>query len=85
VHLGNTGLTINNGPSMTLGGINAGDLRITNVAAGRNPSDAVNYGQLQPIESFIGLDGSGSFAYNGSQHTSLKDVLDSMHWNVEAP
>ena len=85
VHLGNTGLTINNGPSMTLGGINAGDLRITNVAAGINPSDAVNYGQLQPIESFIGLDGSGSFAYNGGQHTSLKDVLDSMHWNVEAP
>ena len=85
VHLGNTGLTINNGPSMTLGGINAGDLRITNVAAGINSSDAVNYGQLQPIESFIGLDGSGSFAYNGGQYTSLKDVLDSMHWNVEAP
>ncbi|MGG4602543.1 YadA-like family protein [Alcaligenaceae bacterium Me47] len=85
VHLGNTGLTINNGPSITLAGINAGDMRITNVAAGRNPTDAVNYGQLQPIESFIGLDGNGSFAYNGGQHTSLKDVLDSMHWNVEAP
>jgi autotransporter adhesin len=85
VHLGNTGLTINNGPSITLAGINAGDMRITNVAAGRNPTDAVNYGQLQPIESFIGLDGNGSFAYNGGQHSSLKDVLDSMHWNVEAP
>nr|WP_321268929.1 YadA-like family protein [Alcaligenes faecalis] len=85
VHLGNTGLIINNGPSITLAGINAGDMRITNVAAGRNPTDAVNYGQLQPIESFIGLDGNGSFAYNGGQHSSLKDVLDSMHWNVEAP
>ncbi|MFT9639252.1 YadA-like family protein [Alcaligenes phenolicus] len=85
VHLGNTGLTINNGPSITLAGINAGDMRITNVAASRNPTDAVNYGQLQPIESFIGLDGNGSFAYNGGQHSSLKDVLDSMHWNVEAP
>ncbi|HJE62758.1 MAG TPA: YadA-like family protein [Alcaligenes faecalis] len=85
VHLGNTGLTINNGPSITLAGINAGDMRITNVAAGRNPTDAVNYGQLRPIESFIGLDGNGSFAYNGGQHSSLKDVLDSMHWNVEAP
>ncbi|WBM37321.1 YadA-like family protein [Alcaligenes faecalis] len=85
VHLGSTGLTINNGPSITLAGINAGDMRITNVAAGRNPTDAVNYGQLQPIESFIGLDGNGSFAYNGGQHSSLKDVLDSMHWNVEAP
>nr|WP_321278816.1 YadA-like family protein [Alcaligenes faecalis] len=85
VHLGNTGLIINNGPSITLAGINAGDMRITNVVAGRNPTDAVNYGQLQPIESFIGLDGNGSFAYNGGQHSSLKDVLDSMHWNVEAP
>ncbi|MCC9161750.1 YadA-like family protein [Alcaligenes sp. MMA] len=85
VHLGNTGLIINDGPSITLAGINAGDMRITNVAAGRNPTDAVNYGQLQPIESFIGLDGNGSFAYNGGQHSSLKDVLDSMHWNVEAP
>ncbi len=85
VHLGNTGLTINNGPSITLAGINAGGMRITNVAAGLNPTDAVNYGQLQPMESFIGLDGNGSFAYNGGQHSSLKDVLDSMHWNVEAP
>ncbi|MDN4121526.1 YadA family autotransporter adhesin, partial [Alcaligenes endophyticus] len=85
VHLGNTGLIINNGPSITLGGINAGGMRITHVAAGVNPTDAVNYGQLQPIESFIDLDGKGSFAYNGDQHTSLKDVLDSLHWNVEAP
>ncbi len=85
VHLGSTGLTINNGPSITLGGINAGDLRITQVAAGINATDAANYGQLQPIESFIGLDGSGSFAYNGGQYRSLKDALDSLHWNVEAP
>ncbi|MGG4603771.1 YadA-like family protein [Paenalcaligenes sp. Me131] len=85
VHLGSTGLVINNGPSMTVDGINAGGMRITHVAAGVNPTDAVNYGQLQPIESFIDLDGKGSFTYNGGQHTSLKDVLDSLHWNVEAP
>ncbi|MFC6443241.1 YadA family autotransporter adhesin, partial [Paenalcaligenes hermetiae] len=85
VHLGSTGLVLTGGPSITLGGINAGDMRITNVAAGTAPTDAVNYGQLKPIESFVGLDGNGSFAYNGGQHTSLKDVLDSLHWNVEAP
>ncbi|WP_167752860.1 YadA-like family protein [Pusillimonas caeni] len=85
VHLGNTGLTINNGPSVTIDGINAGNMRIVNVAAGVNDTDAVNYGQLRPIESFIDLDGNGTFAYNGTQHGSLKDVLDSMHWNVEAP
>ncbi|WP_366208659.1 YadA-like family protein [uncultured Veillonella sp.] len=41
------GLTITDGPSVTKeGGINAGGKAITNVAAGTNAGDAVNYGQL---------------------------------------
>ncbi|MDN4121538.1 YadA family autotransporter adhesin, partial [Alcaligenes endophyticus] len=85
VQLGSIGLIITNGPSMTTAGIHAGGMRISQVAAGISATDAVNYGQLQPLESFIPLDGKGSFAYNGGQHSTLKEVLDSLHWNVEAP
>ena len=46
VNLNNTGLTITNGPSVTVSGINAGNKTITNVAAGVNSTDAVNKGQL---------------------------------------
>ncbi len=41
-----SGVTIAGGPSMTTTGINAGGLVITNVAAGTNPTDAVNVSQL---------------------------------------
>ena len=41
------GLSIHNGPSITKGGINAGDLNITNVKAGVNDTDAVNVKQLE--------------------------------------
>ncbi|VEB23125.1 YadA-like family protein [Avibacterium volantium] len=43
------GLTITGGPSITKGGINAGGNRITNVAAGENPTDAVNKSQLDEV------------------------------------
>ncbi|VEH65195.1 autotransporter adhesin [Rodentibacter pneumotropicus] len=44
--LNNSGLTINNGPSVTKDGINAGNKTITNVANGTNGTDAVNLDQL---------------------------------------
>ncbi|MDO5651681.1 MAG: YadA-like family protein, partial [Moraxella sp.] len=44
--INNTGLTITGGPSVTKTGINAGDTKITNVAAGTDDTDAVNVGQL---------------------------------------
>ena len=40
------GFKVNNGPSMTSSGINAGGKKITNVAAGTAPTDAVNVSQL---------------------------------------
>ncbi|WP_322853539.1 YadA-like family protein, partial [Acinetobacter sp. ANC 3832] len=46
VQLNNTGLIIVGGPSVTTGGISAGNKAITNVADGVNTSDAVNKGQL---------------------------------------
>ncbi|WP_416189015.1 YadA-like family protein [Neisseria sp. CCUG17229] len=52
VTIGNTvitddGLTIIDGPSVTKDGINAGDKKITNVAAGEDDTDAVNVSQLK--------------------------------------
>ena len=45
------GLTINNGPSVTKDGINAGDKAITNVKAGTNATDAVNVSQLDAVKA----------------------------------
>ncbi|WNX69696.1 ESPR-type extended signal peptide-containing protein [Acinetobacter baumannii] len=42
----NSGLTITGGPSVTTAGIDAANQKITNVAAGTNPTDAVNVSQL---------------------------------------
>ncbi|WP_439239703.1 YadA-like family protein, partial [Lonepinella sp. BR2919] len=47
--LNTTGLTITGGPSVTTSGINAGDKKITNVTAGTNPTDAVNFSQLDAV------------------------------------
>ena len=51
--LNNGGLTINNGPSVTKTGINAGDLNITNVKAGVNDTDAVNVKQLKDARTVV--------------------------------
>jgi len=45
----NSGLTITGGPSVTTVGINAGNQKIINVAAGTNATDAVNVSQLGAI------------------------------------
>ena len=44
--INNNGVTINNGPSITKDGIDAGGKTISNVANGTNATDAVNKGQL---------------------------------------
>ncbi|MGY0560149.1 ESPR-type extended signal peptide-containing protein [Luteimonas sp. A277] len=49
VHLGDTGLVIEGGPSVTTDGIDAGGSVITNVAAGVNDTDAANVGQLNQV------------------------------------
>lgn len=47
LNINKDGLTINNGPSVTKDGINAGNKAITNVKAGTNDTDAVNVKQLK--------------------------------------
>lgn len=44
------GLTITGGPSVTKDGINAGDKKITGVAAGEADTDAVNVSQLKEVK-----------------------------------
>ena len=51
--INDNGLTINNGPSVTKDGINAGGSRITNVAPGRDGTDAVNVNQLKKATNEI--------------------------------
>ena len=47
------GLVINQGPSITKGGINAGNQFITNVKAGVNNTDAVNVAQLKKAKTEV--------------------------------
>ena len=79
------GLVINNGPSITKGGINAGDLNITNVKAGVNDTDAVNVKQLKfaktevkagdnvTVDKTIGADGQNIYTVN-AKATNLGDA-----------
>ncbi|SUP43595.1 ESPR-type extended signal peptide-containing protein [Veillonella criceti] len=47
------GLTINEGPSITKGGINANNTQITNVADGTKAGDVVTYNQLQELKKSV--------------------------------
>ncbi|GAA6390167.1 hypothetical protein I3700191H1_00520 [Megasphaera massiliensis] len=59
VQLGNTvtindsGFAIANGPSVKTDGINAGSKKITNVAAGKDDTDAVNMAQLNDVSKTV--------------------------------
>lgn len=69
------GLTITDGPSVTKeGGINAGNKAITNVAAGTNAGDAVNYGQLSTAQQALEnkITESGNNAVNAAKAASTK-------------
>ena len=48
--INNEGLTIAGGPNVTKSGINAGDKKITGVAAGTDDTDAVNVSQLNDVK-----------------------------------
>ena len=53
VTINKNGLTITGGPSVTTTGINAGDKKITNVAAGAADGDAVNFKQLNDVKTQV--------------------------------
>ena len=56
------GVVINNGPSMTKEGVDAGNKTITNVAPGVNPTDAVNVSQLNKLGTRVNRVGAGAAA-----------------------
>ncbi|PWD80272.1 hypothetical protein DC083_09965, partial [Ignatzschineria ureiclastica] len=70
VVLGNIGLTIANGPSITTSGINAGGSKITNVAKGEDDTDAVNKGQLDDALQGIVANGNASLDFEGDTGTT---------------
>ncbi|WP_302122120.1 YadA-like family protein [Acidaminococcus fermentans] len=51
--LSTDGVTIAGGPSMTKDGVDAGSKKITNVAAGTEDTDGVNYGQLKSVANRV--------------------------------
>ena len=51
--LGADGLTIQNGPKFTNNGINAANQKVTGVAKGTDPNDAVNVSQLEAVKSDV--------------------------------
>lgn len=51
--LGANGLTIQNGPKFTNNGIDAANQKVTGVANGINPNDAVNVSQLEEVKSDV--------------------------------
>ncbi|TRC11563.1 adhesin [Mannheimia haemolytica] len=79
--LNNNGLTINNGPSVTMTGVDAGKLKITNVADGDiSPisADAVNGSQLYDTANTIAtaLGGNSSVNANGAVSAPSYTVVD---------
>ena len=84
------GLTINNGPSITKGGINAGNLNITNVKAGVNDNDAVNVKQLKDSRTVVTSNDKSvtiNKTENGNQVTYDLHVAPGAAqstWNVKA-
>lgn len=76
--------TIVTGPSMTRAGINAGDLKITNVQAGIADTDGVNVSQLKGLGSVIGgvnIDNTTgavtgpTFTVNNTNYTTINEAL----------
>ena len=69
------GLSIDGGPSMTIKGIDAGGKKITNVAAGTETMDAVNYGQLKDVESKVD-NNTQNLYYMNSQISNLDNRVN---------
>ena len=83
--LNNDGLTIAGGPSVTKDGINAGDKKITNVAAGdvaENSKDAVNGGQLHNVAKGVADVLGGDAAVDGNGKVTMTNIGETGKGNV---
>jgi extracellular matrix protein adhesin A len=71
LNINKDGLTINNGPSVTKDGINAGNKAITNVKAGTNNTDAVNVSQLNEVKAAERHIKPGEYAVDNSGNVTM--------------
>ena len=71
LNINKDGLTINNGPSVTKDGINAGNKAITNVTAGTNETDAVNVSQLNAVKAAERHIKPGEYAVDNSGNVTM--------------
>ena len=79
------GLTIANGPSVKKDGIDAGDKKITNVAAGNvaeNSKDAVNGGQLHNVAKGVADVLGGDAAVDGDGKVTMTNIGETGKGNV---
>lgn len=78
----NSGVTIDNGPSVTSTGINAGDKKITNVKAGEADTDAVNVAQLNEVKNAAATAGKGWTLSTGTGDTNKHVVKPETEVNI---
>ena len=81
----NDGLTIAGGPSVKKDGIDAGDKKITNVAAGdvaENSKDAVNGGQLHNVAKGVADVLGGDAAVDGDGKVTMTNIGETGKGNV---
>ena len=81
----NDGLTIAGGPSVKKDGIDAGDKKITNVAAGdvaENSKDAVNGGQLHNVAQGVADVLGGNAAVNSDGKVTMTNIGETGKGNV---
>ena len=78
----NSGVTIDNGPSMKATGIDAGGKKITSVADGVADSDAVNYGQLKKVADAATTAGKGWTLSTGTGDTNKHVVKPEGEVNI---
>ncbi|MCT9000746.1 adhesin, partial [Chelativorans intermedius] len=83
--LDTSGLTITGGPSVTVAGVDAGGLAITNVGPGVNGTDAVNLDQLNTLGSSAATALGGTSVYDGATQTLTAglDVDGTTYTNVQ--
>lgn len=78
----NSGVTIDNGPSMKATGIDAGDKKITNVKAGEADTDAVNVAQLKKVADSAATAGKGWTLSTGTGDTNKHVVKPEGEVNI---
>ncbi|WP_182418753.1 YadA-like family protein [Bartonella sp. HY038] len=83
--LNTNGLTITGGPSVTKTGIDAGNTKVTNVAAGTAASDAVNFGQLTTTNTNVAANTTAIAANKTAIATNTTDIsglkTNALQWN----